>query len=124
MMKPLQVYVKRPRRPPQPPRYLPPTPHPEDGGDEEGGGDDVSKVLSKTPRDYFPPPTVVGLLEEEGATTMLSLLEQAGLLEELESGSGPPATLFAPTARALASLDREVIRAITEDLELMRNVMR
>ena len=47
------------------------------------------------PRDYFPAPKITGVLEEEGASTLLDLLNQAGLTETLD-GKGP-FTLFAPS---------------------------
>ena len=75
------------------------------------------------PRDYFPPPNVVRLLEEEGATTLLSLLEQANLIEELEKPSGK-FTVFAPTNKALSALDEDIVDAITQDQGLLEEVMR
>ncbi len=74
------------------------------------------------PRDYFPPPTIVGLLEDEGATALLSLLEQSNMLDRLEREGSY--TLFAPTSEALSSLDSNIIRDITEDLSLLEDVMR
>ena len=42
-------------------------------GEAEGGDSDAR---AQQPRDYFPPPSVLGVLEDEEATTFLSLLER------------------------------------------------
>ena len=74
-----------------------------------------------TPRDYFPPPNIIGVLEDEEATTLLSLLEQADLLETLE-GRGP-FTVFAPSNEAFSKLDERTIRSLTDDRDLLRSVL-
>ena len=86
---------------------------------------DSAEVETERPlqfRDYFPPPNIVALLEDEGATTLLSLLEQADLLDTLE-GRGQ-FTLFAPKNEAFSKLDRETIQNLADDRDLLRSVLR
>ncbi len=54
-------------------------------------------------------------------------MEQADLLSQLEekpSSEDGYFTLFAPTSSALASLDEDVVRAITEDQQLLEDVVK
>lgn len=64
----------------------------------------------------------MGLLEDEEATTLLSLLEAAGLLSALE-GRGT-FTVLAPTNKAFSKLDQDVIRQLTNDADLLANVLK
>ena len=89
--------------------------------DKDSAEDGVSDPFGN--RDYFPPPDIVGLLEDEGATTLLSLLEQADLLALLEKKKGSY-TLFAPTNEAFAALDRRVIQQLADDVELLESVLK
>ena len=129
--KPHRPPAAKPQRPhppvdtrPHQPKYIPNRPPPtvefpdEDVDDASGedGGDPFGQ------RDYFPPPNIVGLLEDEGATTLLSLLEQADLLEKFEKKGSY--TLFAPTNEAFARLDRRVIEQLADDVELLESVLK
>ena len=75
----------------------------------------------KTPRNYFPAPDIPGLLEDEKATTLIDLLEQADLIGAL-SAEGP-FTLFAPTNEAFAKLDPNLVNALTDDTDLLKSVL-
>ena len=92
----------------------------DDDETDEDGGSSTSNPIGE--RDYFPPPNIIGVLEDEEATTILSLLEQADLLEALE-GRGP-FTLFAPTNEAFSKLDQSVIRRLTDDRDLLADVLK
>ena len=110
----------------------------EDADGEAGGGD--SGARPQQPRDYFPPPSVLGVLEDEEATTFLSLLERAGLLETLggekrseESPDDPstedpssegPWTVFAPTNDAFANMDPDTIDALSNNDDLLQRVLK
>ena len=110
----------------------------ENGEDDEGDEDGGSGVRPQQPRDYFPPPSVLGILEDEEATTFLSLLERAGLLEtiggegasegaseeaESESSQGPW-TVFAPTNDAFANMDPDTIDALSNSDDLLERVLK
>ena len=101
-------------------------------GEGEGGG---SGGRPQQPRDYFPPPSVLGVLEDEEATTFLSLLERAGLLETLgaektseDSSEDPslegPWTVFAPTNDAFANMDPDTIDALSNNDDLLERVLK
>ena len=75
----------------------------------------------ESPRFYFPAPDIPGLLQDEDATTLLDLLEQADLVSAL-SGEGP-FTLFAPTNEAFSKLDPNLVRALTADTDLLKSVL-
>ena len=77
--------------------------------------------ISSGPRDYFPAPLIPGLLQDEGATTLLSLIKQVDLEEALE-GDGP-FTIFAPTNDAFSKLDPNLVSALTDDPNLLRSVL-
>ena len=74
-----------------------------------------------SPRNYFPAPDIPGVLEDEGASTLIDLLEQADLLGEL-TGEGP-FTVFAPTNEAFSKLDRNLVTTLTDDPDLLRSVL-
>ena len=80
-------------------------------------------TTTEFPRHYFPAPTITGVLEEEGATTLLDLLDTANLTEVLD-GRGPY-TLFAPSNEAFEKLDRNLINTLTRsgDEDLLRSVL-
>ena len=48
----------------------------------------------KTPRNYFPAPDIPGLLEDEKATTLIDLLEQADLVSSLSAQGTDQISLF------------------------------
>jgi uncharacterized surface protein with fasciclin (FAS1) repeats len=75
----------------------------------------------ESPRNYFPAPLLGGVLEDEDATTLLNLLEQADLLGAL-AGEGP-FTVFAPTNEAFSKLDPNLVTALTDDLDLLKSVL-
>ena len=119
------------------------TPHHGDGDAVHGGKGDVggeaggsgSGARPQQPRDYFPPPSVLGVLEEEEATTFLSLLERAGLLETLggektseepaeDPSSEGPWTVFAPTNDAFANMDPDTIDALSNNDDLLERVLK
>ena len=75
----------------------------------------------KVPRNYFPAPDIPGLLEDEDATTLIDLLEQADLIGALSSEG--PFTIFAPTNEAFAKLDPNLVNALTDDTELLKSVL-
>jgi uncharacterized surface protein with fasciclin (FAS1) repeats len=54
-------------------------------------------------------------------TTLVELVQQAGLADEL-SGSGP-LTVFAPTDEAFAAVPAETLAALAEDPEQLRRVL-
>ena len=77
-------------------------------------------------RDYFPAPKIIGVLEDEGATTLLDLIEKANLTEFLNNRDAT-FTVFAPTNEAFAKLDPNLVRTLTEDnggdFDLLRSVL-
>ena len=75
----------------------------------------------KEPRYYFPAPDIPGLLEDEDATTLIQLVEQADLVSAL-SGEGP-FTIFAPTNEAFSKLDPNLVNALTADTDLLKSVL-
>ncbi len=75
----------------------------------------------ESPRNYFPAPDIPGVLEDEGASTLLDLLEQADLIRDL-AGEGP-FTLFAPTNEAFSKLDPNLVSTLTDDQDLLRSVL-
>jgi uncharacterized surface protein with fasciclin (FAS1) repeats len=94
------------------------------GGDREEDNEeeeDSSSERPKQPRDYFPPPSLIGVLEDEEATTFLSLLERADLLETLE-GEGP-FTVFAPSNDAFSNMNQDTIDSLTNDDDLLKQVL-
>lgn len=64
--------------------------------------------------------SIVPVLEDLGATTLISLLEKAGLVDQIE---GSPLTLFAPTNEAFEGIPREVFNQLDSDPELLKNVL-
>ena len=109
--------------------------HEGEGDVESGGVDGDSGVRPQQPRDYFPPPSVLGVLEDEEATTFLSLLERAGLLETLggektseefaeERSEEGPWTVFAPTNDAFANMDPDTIDALSNNDDLLERVLK
>jgi uncharacterized surface protein with fasciclin (FAS1) repeats len=77
-------------------------------------------------RDYFPAPRIIGLLQDEGATTLLDLIEKANLTDVLNNRDAT-FTLFAPTNEAFAKLDPNLVATLTEDdggdFDLLRSVL-
>lgn len=77
-------------------------------------------------RDYFPAPRIIGVLQDEGATTLVDLIEKANLTNILNNRDAT-FTLFAPTNEAFAKLDPNLIRTLTEDdggdFDLLRSVL-
>ena len=77
-------------------------------------------------RDYFPAPKIIGVLEDEGATTLLDLIEKANLTDILNNRDAT-FTIFAPTNEAFAKLDPNLVRTLTEDdggdFDLLRSVL-
>ena len=77
-------------------------------------------------RNYFPAPRIIGVLEDEGATTLLDLIEKANLTDIL-SDRDSTFTIFAPTNEAFAKLDPNLIRTLTDDddgdFDLLRSVL-
>ncbi|XP_059092190.1 periostin-like [Tigriopus californicus] len=123
-----QYHPKHPQHSPQrPTRPRPHRPREEDqpDGESDDSTDNGNGSSDRRPggqRDYFPPPNIVGLLEDEEATTLLSLLEAAGLLSALE-GRGT-FTILAPTNKAFSKLDQDVIRQLTNDADLLADVLK
>jgi len=64
--------------------------------------------------------SIVPVLEDLGATTLISLLEKAGLVDQI---GGSPLTLFAPTNEAFEGIPREVFNQLDSDPELLKNVL-
>ena len=77
-------------------------------------------------RDYFPAPRIIGVLQDEGATTLLDLIEKANLTDVLNTRDAK-FTIFAPTNDAFAKLDPNLVRTLTEDdggdFDLLRSVL-
>ena len=121
--------------PAPPPPYNPRPTNPSNEDDDEDrddidfedndsfGSDDDDENPLNPPRDYFPPPNIVRLLEDEGETTLLSLLEQVDLLDELKKNRGEY-TLFAPSNEAFAKLDRDTIDTLRDDRDLLESVLK
>ena len=65
---------------------------------------------------------MIGVLEEEDATTFLSLFEQVDQLELLRDKG--PITVFAPTNDAFGKLDRATIETLTDDAGLLESVLK
>lgn len=113
------------------PSYTPDDDYDDSYADEEDLGIDVSADNDDDddngnpltpPRDYFPPPNIVRLLEDEGETTLLSLLEQVDLLEPFQKRGN--FTLFAPTNAAFAKLDQDTIDKFRDDRDLLEKVLK
>lgn len=62
-----------------------------------------------------------GLSADENFTTLVSLLEQAGLVEALSGGG--PFTVFAPTNNAFEELDVSVLEQLQSDANLLEQVL-
>ena len=60
-------------------------------------------------------------LQDEDATTLISLLKQADLIEALKEEG--PFTVFAPTNEAFSKLDPNLVKALTDDEDLLRSVL-
>ncbi len=121
------VHAAVPQSPPPPlptdfPVYVPDDAHHGKDSDGSGGDGDDSSERPKQPRDYFPPPSVIGVLEDEEATTFLSLLERVDLLETLEEDG--TFTVFAPTNQAFSNMDQETIDTLTNDEDLLESVLK
>ena len=73
-----------------------------------------------------PKTSMVEMLEDEGATTLLDLIEKANLTEFLNNRDAT-FTVFAPTNEAFAKLDPNLVRTLTEDnggdFDLLRSVL-
>jgi len=65
--------------------------------------------------------TILSVLEDLGATTLISLVEKAGLGDLLQRSS--PLTLFAPTNEAFENIPREVFNQLDADRDLLKNVL-
>merc|ERR1712149_154330 len=63
---------------------------------------------------------IIEELNGAGATTLLSLIEKAGLTSTLE-GEGP-FTVFAPDNMAIDALPTELVDALMADTELLKTV--
>merc|ERR1711915_688954 len=64
---------------------------------------------------------IVEELSKAGATTLISLVEKAGLVSTLE-GDGP-FTVFAPDNAAFAALPAELVNTLVADTELLKTVL-
>ena len=77
-------------------------------------------------RNYFPAPRIIGVLEDEGATTLLDLIEKANLTDVLNDRDATY-TIFAPTNEAFEKLDPNLINTLTDDddgdFDLLRSVL-
>jgi len=65
--------------------------------------------------------SILSVLEDLGATTLISLVEKAGLVDQI--GGSSPLTLFAPTNEAFEDIPREVFNQLDSDTELLKNVL-
>jgi len=64
---------------------------------------------------------IVEELSKAGATTLISLVQKAGLVSTLE-GEGP-FTVFAPDNKAFAALPASLVNTLMEDTELLKTVL-
>lgn len=74
--------------------------------------------------------TILSVLEDLGATKLISLVEKAGLVDQLRGSNNElflpfstPLTLFAPTNEAFENIPREVFNQLDSDPELLKNVL-
>lgn len=75
----------------------------------------------KGSRYYFPAPNIAGVLQDEDASTLIDLLEQADLVDALSEEG--PFTVFAPTNEAFEKLDPNLVNALLADDDLLKSVL-
>jgi transforming growth factor-beta-induced protein len=98
------------------------------GGDDEAATDEPAAAMEDTTTEETMADTsaaemnIVETAVDAGSfTTLVSLVEEAGLADEL-SGSGP-LTVFAPTDEAFAAVPEETLAALQKDPEALRRVL-
>ncbi len=100
------------------------------GGDDEAASDEPAAAMEGTTTTEEQSMTdttteqldIVETAVAAGSfTTLVSLVQEAGLADEL-SGAGP-LTVFAPTDEAFAAVPEETLAQLQEDPELLRRVL-